>query len=101
MKVELALSEPELRTVRTILRRHLSSRFKVYAFGSRAGGRVKPWSDLDLSIEGGGPVPLATLGALADDFDESNLIWKVDLVDRATVSDAFGKIIDDSKVPLT
>ena len=100
MKVELALSEPELRTVRTILRRHLSSRFKVYAFGSRAGGRVKPWSDLDLSIEGGEPVPLATLGALADDFDESNLIWKVDLVDRATVSDAFGKIIDDSKIPL-
>ena len=101
MKVELALSEPELRTVRTILRRHLSSQFKVYAFGSRAGGHVKPWSDLDLSIEGDEPVPLATLGALADDFDESNLIWKVDLVDRATVSDAFGKIIDDSKVPLT
>ena len=101
MKVELALSEPELRTVRTILRRHLSSQFRVYAFGSRAGGRVKPWSDLDLSIEGGEPVPLAILGALADDFDESNLIWKVDLVDRASVSEAFGKIIDDSKVLLT
>ncbi len=99
--MELALSEPELRTVRTILRRHLSSQFRVYAFGSRAGGRVKPWSDLDLSIEGGEPVPLAILGALADDFDESNLIWKVDLVDRASVSEAFGKIIDDSKVLLT
>lgn len=99
--MELALSEPELRTVRTILRRHLSSQFRVYAFGSRAGGRVKPWSDLDLSIEGGEPVPIAILGALADDFDESNLIWKVDLVDRASVSEAFGKIIDDSKVLLT
>lgn len=96
----LALSEQELRTVRLILRRHLSSRFKVYAFGSRAGGRVKPWSDLDLSIEGDAPVPLATLGALTDDFDESDLIWKVDLVDRATVGEAFGKIIDANKLPL-
>jgi uncharacterized protein len=98
--VTLALSELELKTVRAILRRHLPSRFKVYAFGSRAGGRVKPWSDLDLSIEGNEPVPLATLGALADDFDESDLIWKVDLVDRSTVSEAFGEIIDAAKVPL-
>jgi predicted nucleotidyltransferase len=100
VKVKLELSEQELSTVRAILRRHLASNFKVYAFGSRAGGRVKPWSDLDLSIEGGEPVPLATLGALADEFDESDLIWKVDLVDRATVSEAFGKIIDTSKIPL-
>ncbi len=100
MSVELALSDQELKTVRAILRRHLAARFKVYAFGSRAGGRVKPWSDLDLSIEGHEPVPLATLAALADDFDESDLIWKVDLVDRVTVSDAFGKIIDANKVAL-
>jgi predicted nucleotidyltransferase len=100
VKVGLALSDQELKTVRAILRRHLDPQFKVYVFGSRAGGRVKPWSDLDLSIEGEEPVPLATLAALADDFDESELIWKVDLVDRATVSEAFGKIIDAHKVAL-
>ena len=94
------MSEQELSAVRDILRRHLAPQFKVYAFGSRAGGRVKPWSDLDLSIEGVGPVPLATLAQLADDFDESSLIWKVDLVDRTTVSEAFGKIIDEHKIAL-
>ena len=100
MTVKLALSEQELQTVRTILRRHLSPLVRVFAFGSRAGGHVKTWSDLDLSIEGDEPVSVGILAALADDFDESDLIWKVDLVDRATVSEAFGKIIDRHKVEL-
>lgn len=98
--MKLALSDQELETVRAILRRHLGSEFRVFAFGSRAGGRVKPWSDLDLSIEGSGPVPLSILAALADDFDESGLIWKVDLVDRTTVNDAFGETIDAKKIAI-
>ncbi len=97
----LVLSDSEAAIVRTILRRHLAPQFKVYAFGSRAGGRVKPWSDLDLSIEGPQSVSIATMGALAHDFDESQLAWKVDLVDRTTVSEAFGRIIDAGKIPIS
>ena len=100
MSRPVALSEAEQALVRTILRRHLPETFKVYVFGSRAGGRVKRYSDLDLSIEGPEPVGLGTLGALNDEFDESDLIWKVDLVDRVTVSETFGKIIDARKVAL-
>jgi uncharacterized protein len=100
MNPRLALSEQELATVREILRRHLAPEFSVFVFGSRAGGRVKPWSDLDLAFEGSRPVPPATMADLAADFDESSLIWKVDLVDRTTVSEAFGKIIDAHKIAL-
>jgi uncharacterized protein len=95
----LVLRDHEIAIVRRILRRHLSGEYKVFVFGSRTGGPVKPWSDLDLVIEGPEPIPLETMGALNHEFDESNLIWKVDLVDRTTVSEAFGTIIDAGKVP--
>lgn len=40
------------------------------------------------------------ISLLADAFDESLLRYKVDLVDRLGVSDAFGAIVDATKVPL-
>lgn len=97
----LAISAEEARTVSDILARCLPDGYRVYAFGSRATGiRLKPWSDLDLSIEGPAPLPPRTLAQLGDAFDESLLMWKVDVVDRTTVSESFGRIIDADKVPL-
>ncbi len=101
MKSALDLSEGELEIVRAILRFHLPTKAKVFAFGSRANGRAKPWSDLDLVIDVGAALPLSTLAALADAFDESALPWKVDLVDRASVSSEFGKLIDAAKLRVT
>lgn len=100
MTAGLALTSEELETVTGILTRRLPRGYRVFVFGSRAGGKAKPWSDLDLSIEGAEPLSLATLAALSDAFDESSLPWKVDLVDRSSVSDEFGVIIDRGKVAL-
>ena len=100
MTSELSLSDEELAIVRQILSSHLPQGYRAFAFGSRAGGRVKPWSDLDIEIEGPEPLPLAVEARLADEFDESLLPWKVDIVDRATVSQTFGDIIDQRKVRL-
>lgn len=96
----LALTDAELADVRAILARHLGPEVRVGVFGSRAGGTPKPWSDLDLVLEGPAPLSLATLAALAEAFDESGLPWKVDLVDRRTVSAAFGSIIDAGRIAL-
>lgn len=90
----------ELAIVREILHRHLPNGVAVFVFGSRAGRTPKRFSDLDLCLEGSGPLPLATMARLAEDFDESLLPWKVDLVDRASVSPQFGRIIDATKLPL-
>jgi uncharacterized protein len=98
LKPVLDLSEDELEIVRAILRSHLPIKARVYAFGSRANGRAKPWSDLDLLIDVGATLPLSTLAGLADAFDESSLAWKVDLVDQASVSSDFGKLIDAAKL---
>lgn len=40
------------------------------------------------------------MSALAEDFSESDLPWKVDLVDWWSISEAFRAIIDRDKVLL-
>lgn len=94
----LALASHEAATVRAILVRHLPAGVEVAVFGSRAGGKVKPASDLDLALLADGPLPLEVLAELAEAFDESSLPWKVDLVDRACVSPEFDRLIEATAI---
>lgn len=100
MSEAIRLTEIEMAEVRSILGRFLPPDVKVFVFGSRAHGRLKPWSDLDLSLEGTEPLSWSILADLAEAFDESRLPWKVDLVDHASVSPQFGEIVDAKKLPL-
>ena len=52
-------------------------------------------------IDAGAPLPLGTMAALREAFDEAPLRWKVDLVDRHMVSEDFGALIDQTAVPLS
>lgn len=80
----LALPEPCLALVRTLIRQH-APHHKFFAFGSRVVGcaadrrRVKPHSDLDLAIAGE-PLPLEQLFALREAFSQSDLPMRVDFV---------------------
>ena len=93
----VAISPDQWEIVRAILERHIHGR-EVWAFGSRAGGTVKPHSDLDLAIIGDSPIPIAVSAALSDDFSESDLPWRVDVVDWATTQESFRRIIEQNKV---
>ena len=83
--------------VRSILQRHAAGH-EVWAFGSRAKGTAKPYSDLDLAIITSEPLSLAEGAALADAFADSELPWRVDLVDWATTGSAFRRLIERDKV---
>jgi type I restriction enzyme S subunit len=96
---EVELHPEELRIVRELLRLHLPD-CEVWAFGSRARQTAKNYSDLDLAILGQTPLPLSTLAELANDFSESNLRFKVDLVDWATTSESFRRIIEAERIVL-
>jgi len=87
------------RIVQAILQKHVGE-YDVWAFGSRARGAAKPYSDLDLAIITRAPLPLAVHAALADEFSESDLPWKVDVTDWATTSEGFRRIIETEKVVL-
>lgn len=96
----LQLSTEQLVNVCSILRQHLPQH-EVRVFGSRARGQAKPYSDLDLVIMGDTPLPLDVLGQLTQAFAESNLPWRVDLVDWATTSPEFRRHIQHSAQRLT
>lgn len=81
-----------LEIIRGILLKHVPDR-KVLVFGSRATGTAKKYSDLDLAVIGDTPLTLGQLALLEHDFDESELPFKVDVVDWATTREPFREII--------
>ncbi|MDC6168440.1 nucleotidyltransferase family protein [Paucibacter sp. XJ19-41] len=99
VKPALDISDTQWSIVQSILQRHVPNR-EVWAFGSRATGRAKPFSDLDLAIIGEQPLTLAVSAALAEDFAESDLPWKVDVVDWARTGAVFRQIIERDKLVL-
>jgi predicted nucleotidyltransferase len=92
---KIEISPAHWATVAEILQRHLSNR-TVWAFGSRAKFTAKPYSDLDLVIVSDQSMPLSTLATLEHDFTESDLPFKVDVLDWATTSDVFRNIIQQT-----
>jgi type I restriction enzyme S subunit len=89
----------EWEIVLNLLRRHVPD-CEVWAFGSRARKAAKPFSDLDLAILGSQPLTLSIQADLSEDFSESDLPFKVDLVDWATTSDRFRNVIEGERVVL-
>lgn len=80
-----------------ILHRHIPQ-YEVWAFGSRVSNKPKPYSDLDLAIITEQPMSIGLSAALEDAFLQSDLPFKVDLVDWSTTSSDFRSIIEQHKV---
>jgi predicted nucleotidyltransferase len=97
----IALDEAERALVLQILNAALPPGVTVSVFGSRATGRARRYSDLDLSIDAGRPLTRDETAALADAFEESDLPWRVDLIDLHMVSEAFRGVIARDALILT
>ena len=69
----------------------------VYAFGSRATGTARPYSDLDLALEGSEPIGSERLQALRDAFEESDLPIKVDVVDWRALPQGLREAIGEER----
>lgn len=91
------ISPGDLKIVQDILRKHVPDR-EVWAFGSRAKRTAKTYSDLDLAVITDTPMSFEVSGALREDFSEFDLPWRVDIVDWATTSETFRRIIEQDKV---
>jgi type I restriction enzyme S subunit len=91
------VSPQELDIVRRILRKHLPD-CEVWAFGSRTQQTAKTWSDRDLAVITDTPLPLAVRWALAEDFVNSELRFRVDVLDWARTEAAFRRVVEADKV---
>ena len=64
-------------------------RVKIFLFGSRATGRARSRSDIDLGIDLGHAIAPEVLASLRDAFDELPIMQKVDIVDFCLLDEAF------------
>jgi len=100
MTAPIDIRPHDLDTVRSILRAVLSPEVRVWVFGSRATWTTKDSSDLDLAIDAGRPLTRDEESALRNAFEDSDLPYKVDVVDMQTVSETFRKIVERDRVKL-
>ena len=74
-----------------ICQRHLTSGHQVFFFGSRVQGTQSDRSDIDVGIMGKQPLSARAKLAIEDELDELPMLYKIDVVDFATVSPNFSK----------
>ena len=92
MGLPIALTPQEWDIVQSILKDIVPHR-TVWAFGSRARFAAKPYSDLDLAVVGAAPLSLEASARLHEAFTQSDLPYKVDVVDWASTSPEFQTLI--------
>lgn len=93
------LPTDQLASVRSIVAQHLSG-VQVFAFGSRVTGRAKKSSDLDLIIRSTVKLDWMKLAELRESFEASTLPITVDVVDWASCSDEFRRLVEHQLEPL-
>ena len=89
------MEERHWRIVEDILKKYP---YTFYAFGSRIKGTQKHFSDFDLCVKD--PLPPGGWSHILEDFEDSNLPFKVDIVQWEYTSPQFKTIIENDLVPL-
>ena len=86
-----------LEIVKTILSEFVPN-CKVRAFGSRCTGTARKYSDLDLCVCGSEKLDWKLLANLKDAMMESELPFRVDLLDYHAVPEHFRKTLENAEV---
>jgi len=101
MKSQIDLKPEHHFIVQGILRQHLLKDAKVWVFGSRATGKARRGSDLDLAIDIGQKLSPDLESSLHFAFEDSDLPWTVDIVDMHRLPDGiFKRNVEHDKVIL-
>ena len=98
MTGRIDVSPEHRRIVLDLLAEYLPKAGKVWVFGSRATGRARRYSDLDLAIDAGRRLTLDECAILAEAFEESDLPYRVDIVDWHAIDDRFRSLIKAERV---
>lgn len=83
-------SDKAISAIRTIVRSHLPDpSYRVFLFGSRAAGTARTFSDVDVGIMGQTPLPGHIMELMKEQLEESDIPYKVDVVDFNAVDPSF------------
>ena len=87
--------EPEqLEIVKEILKKYVPEA-EIRVFGSRYKHTNHAYSDIDIAIKQDEPIPIQLMIKLIEELEESNLKYRVDIVDWNQISEAFKKVIEE------
>jgi uncharacterized protein len=95
----LDLSPRQIDILRAVLARHVPGR-EVRAFGSRVSGRAWRYSDLDLVVMGDEPLADLVRANLVADLEESELPFRVDLIEARDLPAAWVEGFDARSEPI-
>lgn len=90
----IALEKEQLKLIQTILRKYFPNA-EIRVFGSRYKHTNKPYSDIDIAIIEKQKIDLTTYCRVKEELEESNLKYRVDLLDWHSISKEFQKIIEE------
>jgi len=87
------VAEHHMETIKRILADYVGG-CEVRAFGSRGNGTAGKYSDLDLAIVGDSKLERRAKVLLREAFEESDLPFRVDIIDYNAISKEFRAIIE-------
>ena len=89
------ITKNDLSYIIETLDKHLTlGRYQLFVFGSRSRETpCKSHSDLDIAVEMDSATPRKILFNIEEDFEESNLNYRVDLLDLHRISGSFRQTI--------
>jgi predicted nucleotidyltransferase len=97
---QIDLPADHKRLVLEILLTHLPESTRAWVFGSRATGRARLYSDLDLAIDAGRRLTLDEIATLTEAFSDSDLPYRVDFLDWRDIDNRWRKTIAAERMPL-
>ena len=89
----ISVSAEEYDIIINILKTYIK-KGKVYAFGSRFKHNNRKFSDFDIAVDIGEKLSFEFLNILKDAFEESDLPYRVDIIDYNNISNKFKNIVD-------
>ena len=95
------ISDSQMQVVKEILKQNFSN-VTVWVFGSRVLENYKSYSDLDIALEfkDNNELKFKKIAASTSDFIDSDLPFKVDLVDYNSLGGIIKQNIDEAKIKL-
>lgn len=95
------INPSDLKIIQDILKKILPPNVEVWVFGSRAKGKGRRASDLDLAIDAHRKLTKIENSQLFHAFEDSDLSYKVDIIDLNTINKSLKEIINKEKVSLS
>ncbi|MFH0800328.1 MAG: nucleotidyltransferase domain-containing protein [Pseudomonadota bacterium] len=86
MSSKNGLSAHDRKFILSVLENLLPAGSQAYFFGSRMNSTFSEGSDLDLLIAANAPIGLDVIAKIRDMFEESDLPFKVDILDNSSLT---------------